>query len=206
MSLKLVTNPVASNLEDSCAEAVGSNDGNIASIKIIDLTSEQVESNTQFSLSTSENVYFNINPSLTCDVNTEMSNLSSREVERYASISAYDTDGEEITGDITYMGKGKYVYDFVSDEVQPITCNFIPDGINGTTVYILPLQASGRMNNCKGTRPWGYDQTSKSKLFTKENYYRLCINRLEFQQKGVTICSLCGEKAAYLLCGPRLIL
>ena len=38
--LKSVTNPVASNLEDSCEEAVGSNDDNTASIEIIDLTSE----------------------------------------------------------------------------------------------------------------------------------------------------------------------
>ena len=40
MPLKSVTNPVASNLEDSCAEAVGSYDESIASIEIIDLTSE----------------------------------------------------------------------------------------------------------------------------------------------------------------------
>ena len=43
MPLKLVSNPVASNLKDSCAKVVGSNDDNIASIEIIDLTSEQVE-------------------------------------------------------------------------------------------------------------------------------------------------------------------
>ena len=224
--LKSVTYPVASNLEDSCAEPVGSNDDNIASIEIIDLTSEQVESNTQFSLNTSENVYFNIDPSSTCDVNTKMSNLSSREVEKYASISPYDTDGEEITGDITYVGKRKYVYDFVYDDVRPVTCGFVPDDINGTTLYIVPFQASGNMNNCKGTRPWGYGQTSKSKSLTKgprllcncrgsycctnvkcDNITDFEINRLEFQQKeGVMISSLYGEETAYLLYRGRLIL
>ena len=167
MPLKSVTNPVASNLEDSCAEAVGSYDERIASIEIIDLTSEQVESNTQFLLNTSENVYFNINPSSTSDANTEMSNLSSREVEKYASMSPYNTDSEEITGDTTYMEKRKYVHEFVYNDVQPITCDFVPDDINGTTVYIVFLQESGKINSCKGTRPWEYSQTSKSKLFTK---------------------------------------
>ena len=111
-------------------------DDSIASIGIIDLTSEQVETNTQFSLDTSENVYFNINPSSTCGVNTEMSNLSSREVEKYASISPYNTDREEITGHITYMGKRKYVHDFVYDDVQPITCDFVSDDISGTSPSI----------------------------------------------------------------------
>ena len=91
----LFSNPVASNLKDSCAKAVGSNDDNIASIKIIDLTSKQVESITPFSLNTMENVYFNINPSSTCDVDTEMADLSSRQVEKYASISPYNTDDED---------------------------------------------------------------------------------------------------------------
>ena len=98
MPLKSLSNPIASNLEDSCAEAVGSNDDNIASIEIIGLTFEQVENNTQFSLNTSENVYFNINPSSNCDVNTEMSDLSSRQVKKYALISPYDMNNEEITG------------------------------------------------------------------------------------------------------------
>ena len=46
MPLKSVTNPVASNLKDSCAKTVDSNDGNIATIEIIVLASEQVERNT----------------------------------------------------------------------------------------------------------------------------------------------------------------
>ena len=190
------------------------------------MTSEQVESNTQFLLNTRENVYFNINPSLTCDVDTVMGDLSSRQVEKYVSISPYDTDDEEMTGDITYKGKRKYVHDYVYDDVQPITCDFVPDGINGTTVYIVLLQASGKMNNCKGTRLWGYGQTSKNKPFTKVlrllyncrgsycctnvkcgNITDFGINRLEFQQKeGAMICSLCGENAAYLPCEGRLIL
>ena len=55
MPLKSVRNPVASNLKNSSPKDVGSNDDNIASIEIIDLTSEQVESNTQFPLNTREN-------------------------------------------------------------------------------------------------------------------------------------------------------
>ena len=49
------------------------------------------------------------------------------------------------------MGKRKHVHDYVYDDVQPVTCDFVPDDINGTTVYIVPLQASGKMNNCKGS-------------------------------------------------------
>ena len=115
-----------------------------------------------------------------------------------------------MTGDISYMGKRKHVHDYVYDDVQPITCDFVPDDINGTTVYIVPLQASGKMNN------WEYSQTSKSKSFTRglkllyncrgsycytnvkcANITDFEINRLEFQQKeGAVICSLCEEKAA----------
>ena len=96
-----------------------------------------------------------------------MADLSSRHIEKYASISPYVTDDEKMTGDITYMGKRKYVHDYVYDVVQPVTYDFVPDDIDGTTVYIVPLQASGKVNNYKRTRPWGYGQTSKSKSFTK---------------------------------------
>ena len=155
-----------------------------------------------------------------------MADLSSRQVKKYASIPPYDTNDEKMTGDITYMGKRKYVHDYVYDVVQPVTYDFAPDDIDDTTVYIVPLQASGKMNNCKRTRPWGYGQTSKSKSFTKgprllyncrgsycctngkfANIVNFGINRLEFQQKGgVMIFSLCGEKAAYFPCEGRLIL
>ena len=170
--------------------------------------------------------YAYLNPSSTCDVDTEMADLCSRQVKKYAFILPCDTDDEEIAGDITYMGKRKYVHDYVHDDVQPITCDFVHDDINGTTGYIVPRQASGKMNNCKGTRPCGYGQTTKSKPFTKgprllyncrgsyccanvkyANITVFGINRLEFQQKeGVMICSLCGEKAAYLPCEGRLLL
>ena len=115
-------------------------------------------------------------------------------------------------------GKRNYVHDYVYDDGQPIMCDFVPDYINGTTVYIVPFQASGEMSNCKGTRPWGYGQTSKSKSFTKgprllykckknlctnvkcANITDFGINRLDFQQKeGVMMCSLCGEKAGYYI-------
>ena len=82
------------------------------------------------------------------------------------------------------------------------------------------------MNNCKGTRPWGYGRTSKSKSFTKRprleyncrgnycctnakyaNMTDFGINRLKFQQKkGVIISYSCRGKAAYLPWGGRLIL
>ena len=125
---------------------------NITSIKIIDLVSEPVESNTQFSLNASQNVSFNIKPSLIRDVDTEMANLSFRKVD-YASISLYDTDDEEITGDVTYMGKIKSVHDYIHDVVQPVSCDFVPDNINSNILYIVPLQLSRKMNNFKETRP-----------------------------------------------------
>ena len=162
-----VSNPVASDLKDSCAKAVCSNDGNISSTEIIDFTSEQVGSNTQFLLSIRENIHFNINPSLTYGVDTEMADLSPRQVEKHALLLPYDMDNEEMTGDITYRRKRKYVHHYVYDDVQSITCDFVPDDINGTTVFIVPLQASAKMKNCKGTRLQGYGQTSKSKSFTK---------------------------------------
>ena len=70
-ALKSVSNPAGSSLNNSWAEVVGSNNDVIASIKIIDLRSRQIESNTQFSLNTSENIYFNIKPSSTFDVDTK---------------------------------------------------------------------------------------------------------------------------------------
>ena len=155
-----------------------------------------------------------------------MADLSPRQVEKHALLLPYDMDNEEMTGDITYRRKRKYVHHYVYDDVQSITCDFVPDDINGTTVYIVPLQASAKMKNCKGTRLQGYGQTSKSKSFTKgprllyncrgscccanvkcANITDFGINWLEFQQKeGVMICFLCGEKGAYLPCEGRLIL
>ena len=41
-----------------------------------------------------------------------MADLRSRQVEKYASISPYDTDDEEMTGDTTYMKKRKYMDDY----------------------------------------------------------------------------------------------
>ena len=155
-----------------------------------------------------------------------MADLSSRQVEKHALLLPYDMGNEEMTKDITYMWKRKYVHHYVYDDVQSITCDFVPDDINGTTVYIVPLQASGKMNNCKGTSVWGYGQTSKSKSLRKgprllyncrgsrcftnvkwRNITDFAINWLEFKQKeGVMIGSLCGEKDAYLPCEGRLIL
>ena len=83
MGLYLVINPVASNLKDLCAQAVGLNDGNIASIEIIDLMSEQ------FSLNTRENV------------------LSPRQVESYALISPYDAEDEEMEERYNLHGEEK---------------------------------------------------------------------------------------------------
>ena len=113
MLFKSVSNSVASNSEESCAEAVGSNNDNIANIEIIDFRSEQVKSNTQFLLNTGENIFFNINYFSTRDVDTEMADLSSTQVEKYTLVSPYDTGYKEITGDLTYMGKKKYVHDDV---------------------------------------------------------------------------------------------
>ena len=65
------------------------------------------------------------------------------------------------------MGKRKYVYDYVFDDVQPITCDFVPDNINGITVYIVIHQASKKMKKFIGTKLWGFCQTSKNKPLTK---------------------------------------
>ena len=69
--------------------------------------------------------------------------------------------------DITYMGKRKYVHDYAFDDVQPITCDFVPDNINDITVYIVILQASEKMKKCIGRKLWGFCQTSKNKPLTK---------------------------------------
>lgn len=42
------------------------------------------------------------------------------------------------------MGKRKHMHDYNYDDVQPITCDFVPDDFNGTPVYIVPLQVSGK--------------------------------------------------------------
>lgn len=121
------------------------------------MTSQYVESNIQFLLNTSENVYFNINPSSTGNVDTEIADLNSRQVKKDALISHCDTDNEKITGDTTYFGKRKYMHNYIYDDPQPVTCDFVLDDINITTMYVVPLQTPGKMNNCKGITPWGYD-------------------------------------------------
>ena len=100
------------------------------------------------------------------------------------------------------MGKRKSVHHYVYDDVQPITCVFVSDDINGTSVYIVSLQTSGKTNNFKGTRPWGYGQANKSKSFTKGPILlyncmgSYCCTNVKCTNITDLFCSLCSEKPA----------
>ena len=54
------------------------------------------------------------------------------------------------------MGKRKYVHDYAFDDVQPITCDFVPDNINDITVYIVILQASEKMKKMYRNKTLGF--------------------------------------------------
>ena len=49
------------------------------------------------------------------------------------------------------------MHNYIYDDPQPAACDFVLDDINITTMYVVPLQTPGKMNNCKGITPWGYD-------------------------------------------------
>ena len=76
--------------------------------------------------------------------------ISNPWVKKYALLLPYDTDEEEIARNITYMGKRKHMHDHNYDDVQPMTCDFVPDDIDGTPVYIVSLQVSGKMLDLGG--------------------------------------------------------
>ena len=100
------------------------------------------------------------------------------------------------------MGKRKSVHDYVYDDVQPITCVFVSDDINCTSVYIVSLQTSGKTNNFKGTIPWGYGQANKSKSFTKGPILlyncigSYCCTNVKCANITDLFCPLCSEKPA----------
>ena len=72
--------------------------------------------------------------------------------------------------------------DFVYDDVQPIMCDFVPDDINGTTVYIVPLQASEKVNNCKGIDLGGMAKLVKASCSRKgQDYYTLVAIVVQIQ-------------------------
>ena len=76
--------------------------------------------------------------------------------------------------------------DFVYDDVQPITCDFVPDDINGTTVYVVPLQASEKMNNCKGIDLGGMAKLVKASRSRKgQDYYTLVQEAIVVQIQNV---------------------
>ena len=82
--------------------------------------------------------------------------------------------------------KRKYVSDFVYDDVQPITCDFVPGDINGTAVYIVPLQASEKVNNCKGIDLEGMAKLVKASRSRKgQDYYTLVEEAIVVQIQNV---------------------
>ena len=109
----------------------------------------------------------------------------------------------------------KYVHDYAYEDVQPITCNFVSDDINSTTVYIVPSHASEKMNHCIRTRPWGMAKLVKvSRSQKSRDYYKTVeeaivlqtSNAKTLQALGLTDWNSRKEKAAYLPGGRRLIL
>ena len=106
-------------------------------------------------------------------------------------------------------------------------CDSVPPETEDAFVYEVPIGSSGKLTNCKDSRLWGYTQSSKSKEFKNSprlffncgrssccknikglnNVSDFGVNCVEFQTKDdQTICSLCGDQAAFIPCIGHLIL
>ena len=141
-----------------------------------------------------------------------------------SSTSTYDSDEELLS--VQYIGKRKYIKETVFDNIEKEIRSFVPADVDGTVQYIVPLK-KGSLSNCKGKRPWGHCQTSKTKAFTegprllfncRGSYYcknttcaNVCdfgVNRKDFNRNtsNIVLCSHCGNQAAFIPCQARLIL
>ena len=137
-----------------------------------------------------------------------------------------DTSDEFEDVNVSYIGRRKCIHGLAFEDIHAIKCDSVSPDIDDTVVYEVPVGSSGKLAHCKGLRPWGYAQSSKSKefkngprlLFNCRGIY-CCknirclkisdfgVNRVEFQKNDdQTICSLCGDQAAFIPCTGRLIL
>ena len=137
-----------------------------------------------------------------------------------------DTSDEFEDVNVSYIGRRKYIHGLVFENMQVKKCDTVPLDIDDTVVYEVPIGSSGKLTHCKGLRPWGYAQSSKSKDFKNGprrlfncrgsyccrnieclNILDFGVNRVEFQKKDdQTICWLCGDHAAFIPYTGRLIL
>ena len=135
------------------------------------------------------------------------------------------TDESDDSPDIQYVGKRKYVKTRVFKGVEAEIVEEVPNDINGTSIYQVPMQTT--LANCKGRRPWGHAQSSKIKAHKKgprllfncrgsyfcknvlcKNVQDFGINRVDFELNSLDerICAVCGTQATFLSCGARLVL
>ena len=137
-----------------------------------------------------------------------------------------DTSDEFEDVNVSYIGRRKCIHGLAFEDIHAIKCDSVSPDIGDTVVYEVPVGSSGKLTHCKGLRPWDYAQSSKSKEFKNGprflfncrgiyccknirclNISDFGVNRVEFQKNDdQTICSLCGDQAAFIPCAGRLIL
>ena len=127
----------------------------------------------------------------------------------------------------------EYIDKRIYDEIDPITVEKVPDDIDGICVYKVPMVESGSLANCKGSRPWGGQITSKTKDHTFgprliqpcrgtyvcqnmscKNLMDFGFNRSDFVEKRggkggedkKIFCSICTREAKYIPCHAKLII
>ena len=83
-----------------------------------------------------------------------------------------DTSDEFEDVNVSYIGRRKYIYGLVFENIEAIKCDSVPPDIDSTVVYEVPIGSSGKLTHCKGLRPWGYAQSGKSKEFKR---YARCV-------------------------------
>ncbi|XP_066936070.1 uncharacterized protein [Clytia hemisphaerica] len=159
------------------------------------------------------------------ELKSEMYDFKYNEDQSFSSpASFYDSD-EEIPA-VQYIGKRKYIKETVFDNIQKERRSCVPADVDGTVQYVVPLR-KGSLSNCKGKRPWGHCQTSKTKSFTEgprllfncrgsyccknttcSNVNDFGVNRKDFEQNtsDIVVCTICDNEAAFIPCEARLIL
>ena len=128
-----------------------------------------------------------------------------------------ETSDEFEDVNVSYIGRRKYIHGLVFENIQAIKCDSVLPDIDDTVVYEVPIGSSGKLTHCKGLRPWGYTQSSKSKefkngprlLFNCKGSYCCknikCLNisdfgvhRVEFQKKDIKRYACCVEIKLHL--------
>ena len=54
---------------------------------------------------------------------------------------------------VKFRGNRRYINPVIFQKIRPVSMDAVPQEIDGTCVYVVPLDPNGKLQNCKGGRP-----------------------------------------------------